>query len=123
MQAMIHTSQHRKGWELVCQSAEVGKEAALGCVVQDRRLVVWRDAQGDVHVWRDYCPHRGAELSRGQVMGGLIACPEHGWRFDVNGQVIRRLTTSNACLEGARAMAYDAEEIDGVVWVCLDRVA
>ena len=120
---MTCTSHHRKGWQVVCQSAEVDKEAALGCVVQDRQLVVWRDAEGGAHVWRDHCPHRGAELSRGQVRGGLIACPEHGWRFDVNGQVIRRVTSSNACIESARATAYDAEEIDGVVWARLDSVA
>ncbi|MGF6530582.1 phenylpropionate dioxygenase-like ring-hydroxylating dioxygenase large terminal subunit [Paraburkholderia sp. GAS206C] len=117
---MTYTSDDRKGWELVCQSAEVAQESALGRVVQARRLVVWRDAEGNVHVWRDHCPHRGAELSQGRVSGGLIACPEHGWRFDVNGQVIRRLTTSNVCIEGARAMTYDAKEIDGGVWACLD---
>jgi nitrite reductase (NADH) small subunit/3-phenylpropionate/trans-cinnamate dioxygenase ferredoxin subunit len=29
------------------------------------------------------CPHRGGPLGEGDVDGVLVACPWHGWRWDV----------------------------------------
>jgi nitrite reductase (NADH) small subunit/3-phenylpropionate/trans-cinnamate dioxygenase ferredoxin subunit len=29
------------------------------------------------------CPHRGGPLGDGDVDGALVACPWHGWRWDV----------------------------------------
>ena len=29
------------------------------------------------------CPHRGGPLGEGDVDGALVACPWHGWRWDV----------------------------------------
>ena len=85
--------------------------------------MVWRDSEGEVHVWDDYCPHRGAELSTGLVSGGLLTCQSHGWRFDVNGQVVRLLTSSTFCREASYASVYDAVETEGVVWACFDKAA
>ncbi|NIV29174.1 MAG: Rieske 2Fe-2S domain-containing protein, partial [Anaerolineae bacterium] len=32
------------------------------------------------------CPHRGVELSKGQVIHGRIQCPFHGFEYDVSGR-------------------------------------
>src|ERR1700682_6384681 len=81
-------------WLPVCNSADVPAGQSRGFVVAGERLVVWRnasetgdnagasDTSTDVHVWRDLCPHRGAQLSLGAVTGGVLACPYHGWRYD-----------------------------------------
>ena len=29
------------------------------------------------------CPHRGGPLGEGDVDGKVVACPWHGWRWDV----------------------------------------
>ena len=35
-----------------------------------------------------YCPHKGADLSKGQVVGTTVICPKHKWGFDLkNGGV------------------------------------
>jgi phenylpropionate dioxygenase-like ring-hydroxylating dioxygenase large terminal subunit len=104
------------GWRVVCLASEIAREAAQARVVENRRLVVWRDAEGDVHVWDDYCPHRGAGLSEGRVSGGLILCPAHGWRFDVNGQAVRPLTSSTMCREASFANVYEVMETEDIVW-------
>jgi phenylpropionate dioxygenase-like ring-hydroxylating dioxygenase large terminal subunit len=110
-----------KRWIVVCQSTEIGMEAARGCVVEGRQLVVWRDVEAEVHVWDDYCPHRGAQLSRGLVSGGLISCPEHGWRFDTNGQMVRLLASATPGRVAIHACVYAAREAEGLVWVCFSR--
>jgi phenylpropionate dioxygenase-like ring-hydroxylating dioxygenase large terminal subunit len=112
-------SNDARGWQVVCLSSEIGKEAAQARVVDNRRLVVWRDGEGDVHVWDDCCPHRGAQLSTGLVSGGLLMCRSHGWRFDVNGQVVRPVS-STFCREASYASVYDALESEGVVWARFD---
>ena len=39
---------------------------------------------GDVvHALGDTCPHRGGALSTGRLTGVRLACPRHGWMFDV----------------------------------------
>ena len=35
-------------------------------------LVLWRDGAHQVHAWADRCPHRGAKLSLGRVVGDQL---------------------------------------------------
>ena len=74
----------RGEWLPICNSADVSAGQSRGFVVAGERLVVWRnaseagdnagasDTSTDVHVWRDLCPHRGAQLSLGAVTGGVL---------------------------------------------------
>jgi phenylpropionate dioxygenase-like ring-hydroxylating dioxygenase large terminal subunit len=105
-------SNDSKSWTLVCPSENIGTEAARGCVVEGRQLVVWRDGESDAHVW---------ELSQGSVSGGLIMCPAHGWRFDTNGQMVRPLTSSTLNRDAVHACAYTVKEADGLIWACFDQ--
>jgi nitrite reductase/ring-hydroxylating ferredoxin subunit len=38
---------------------------------------------GAYHVLDNTCPHRGGPLGEGDLDGALVACPWHGWRWDV----------------------------------------
>lgn len=42
----------------------------------------------------DTCSHRGGPLSEGSLEGSVVACPWHGWQYDV---------TSGACLTNPAA--------------------
>lgn len=45
-------------------------------------IVVFR--VGDrLHAFRDECPHAGASLADGDLVGTIITCPRHGSQFDV----------------------------------------
>jgi nitrite reductase/ring-hydroxylating ferredoxin subunit len=48
--------------------------------------VVWRDGQGESHVWHNRCVHRGMRLQYGFVDGDRLACRYHGWRFAGDGK-------------------------------------
>ena len=119
-------------WLPICNSADVPAGESRGFVVAGERLVVWRNApeaddpvvqpdiSTDAHVWRDRCPHRGAQLSLGTVTGGLLACPYHGWRYDADGQCIH--IPANPSIRPAKracARTYRVEERYGAVWTCL----
>ncbi len=41
-------------------------------------LVLWRGTHGQPLLFKDQCPHRGAQLSLGQVRGGVLQCAYHG---------------------------------------------
>ena len=38
---------------------------------------------GEFHAIENFCPHKGAPLADGQLIGHTVECDWHGWRFDV----------------------------------------
>jgi phenylpropionate dioxygenase-like ring-hydroxylating dioxygenase large terminal subunit len=87
-------------------------------------LVIWRGADGVVHAFADRCPHRGARLSLGRVVGDAIRCGYHGWRFDGDARCTAwPAHPSLAPPASAAATAYRATERYGLVWVALETPA
>ena len=54
-------------WYAVAKSVQVRSRNPHGVQALGRHLVLWRDTGGRVQCLEDYCPHRGARLSRGEV--------------------------------------------------------
>ena len=67
-------------WYAVAKSVQVQPESTHAVKALGQRLVLWRDADGKIACLEDFCPHRGAPLSHGEVKDGLIACRYHGVR-------------------------------------------
>ncbi|MFW0787396.1 Rieske 2Fe-2S domain-containing protein [Gordonia sp. CPCC 206044] len=67
--------------------------------------VLFRNAQGKVHMLEDRCPHRSAPLSIGQHLGDRIACKYHGVQVDTTGTVVSVPGMPGCALEGKRATA------------------
>jgi len=49
-------------------------------------LALFRNSRGEIGCVVDQCPHRGAALSKGRVVGNCIKCPFHGLEFDKDGK-------------------------------------
>jgi nitrite reductase/ring-hydroxylating ferredoxin subunit len=45
-------------------------------------LVIY-NLDGEYYAIENSCPHRGAGLSDGAVIGHVVECSLHGWQFDV----------------------------------------
>ncbi len=63
----------RDQWHPVLASWEVAANP-VGITRLGENIVVWRDAEGQVHALEDRCPHRGARLSLGWNLGNRVAC-------------------------------------------------
>jgi len=89
-------------WYAIAKSVQVkpGKPHAVQAL--GRNLVLWRDAAGKLKCLEDYCPHRGARLSRGEVLGDNIACRYHGVTLDGSGTIVRVPAMPDCALEGRR---------------------
>ena len=55
-----------------------GKEVAF-----EGRVYALFNVDGEIHVIDGICPHQGGPLAEGDLDGCMVACPWHGWRFNV----------------------------------------
>lgn len=109
----------RTHWHPVAAVEEV-QDAPVAARLLGENLVLWRDAAGTVQAWPDRCPHRGARLSLGQVTGGRLECPYHGWQFDGRGQCVHVPALPDFTPPAThRITTYEACERHGLVWVRL----
>ncbi|MCU0687060.1 MAG: Rieske 2Fe-2S domain-containing protein [Polyangiaceae bacterium] len=78
-----------RSWNYVALAAEVpAKGDFTRSYVGDTPVIVARDKDGDVQVFVNRCPHRGAQLC--QSWSGntkAFTCPYHQWSFDLKGQL------------------------------------
>ena len=64
-----------------------------------------------VYALGDVCAHQGGPLSEGRLSGTRLACPWHGWMYDVR---------TGQCAfpgRGASVASYPARVDAGQVWV------
>ena len=74
------------------------------------RVVLARVAEA-VYACGDVGAHRGGPLGEGRLSGARLACPWHGWMFDVR---------TGECTfpgRGARVPSYPVTITDGEIWV------
>jgi nitrite reductase/ring-hydroxylating ferredoxin subunit len=70
----------------------------------DREIVVL-EVDGELHAFDNACPHEGNPLADGEVLGDVLECAYHGWRFDL---------ATGSCLAGDEPVRrYPAERVDG----------
>ena len=105
-------------WYVLMESKQV-RNKPVGVTRMGEKMVFWRDESGKVGCLRDKCPHRGVELSKGQVVDGYIQCPFHGFQYDPSGRCV--LIPANGrhgpVPKAMRAQGYPTHEAHGFVWV------
>ena len=104
-------------WYPICPSHFI-KENPISLRRLGRKIALWRDGEGVLHALEDRCPHRGAPLSQGVVLGDRLSCPYHGVEVRHDG-VVTRVPGSPGCkLEGSKAtMHFHVQERAGAVFL------
>ena len=106
-------------WHPVADASEVGA-APLAAGLLGQALVLWRDDAGALHAFADRCPHRGTQLSLGQVCDGKLECAYHGWQFGADGRCLHiPAVPAFEPPPSHRAQAFCVAVAYGLVWVRL----
>ena len=71
-------------WHDVSPRAGLDPDFPTGVVVQGQKIGLFL-LQDQVHAIEDVCPHAYALLSQGFVEDGVVECPLHAARFEING--------------------------------------
>lgn len=105
------------GWFRVAYSHELPVGGVQPIEALGKDLVAFRGEDGRVRVLDAHCPHLGAHLGvGGTVVGNVIACPFHDWRFDGEGTCVD-IPYSDRVPKKARVGAWDVQEQNGIVFV------
>ena len=115
----------RRHWTPVCLIEEVSEPDGTPVKAQvfGEDLVVFRDTNGRVGVMDEYCPHRRVSLVFGRNEECGLRCLYHGWKMDVDGNIVERVSEPvipivNAATATAapKHLAYPTREWGGFVW-------
>ncbi len=105
-------------WHPVAKSVEIKGTRPHGVKALGRKLVLWRDGAGRIRCLEDFCPHRGAPLSYGEIHEGNIGCRYHGVIVDGEGVVKRVPAMPECALEGRKALeSFHVQEANDAVFV------
>ena len=112
----------RSFWHPVAAESEIGDEP-YGVTLLGELVVVFRDGDGVIHAFQDLCPHRGAQLSKGRVVGGRLMCPYHGFVYDGEGKcryIPSQPKDHQRIPARLKLAAYHTEVRYGLVWVAME---
>lgn len=110
------------GWFQVAWSEDLAAGEVKPLRYFGRDLVMFRAAEGTVHVLDAFCPHLGAHLGYGgKVEGEGIVCPFHAWKFDGAGACVN-IPYASRIPRQARVAPWQVREIYGfiLVWHSVD---
>jgi phthalate 4,5-dioxygenase len=110
----------RRHWTPVCLLEEVSEPDGVPVHAQvlGENLVVFRDSDGRLGVLDESCPHRRASLVLGRNEEGGLRCLYHGWKMDVEGNVLEMASepAASSMAQKVKHRAYPAQEWGGMVW-------
>lgn len=96
-------------WVKVCAEEDVPLLEGRRVVVDGYHLAVFHTEDG-FHALHDVCPHRGGPLSDGDVAGGVVSCPLHSRKIDLETGEVKN---DDLC----RVPTFPVEVEDGEVYV------
>ena len=80
------TERYARGWHVLGKAAGFTSEPVKFDVFGTRLVVYRGEDDGELHVLDAYCPHMGADMSRGCVQGNSLVCPFHAWVWGSDGE-------------------------------------
>jgi phenylpropionate dioxygenase-like ring-hydroxylating dioxygenase large terminal subunit len=104
-----------QSWFPICLSADVPPGAVKGAEFLGGRVVVFRGDDGVANVLSAFCPHLGADLRSGAVIGSELRCAFHHWSYDGQGRCVRT-AVGDAAPPTARLYKFVSQEKFGLVW-------
>lgn len=104
-----------QSWYPICMSTELAPGKILGSTFLDGRVVAYRGESGVAQVLSAFCPHLGADLVAGAVVGDSIRCAFHHWEYDQTG-ACTKISAGDPIPPGACLFKFPTQERYGMVW-------
>src|SRR5487761_1319117 len=96
-------------WIRIAGTGDCLPGTSLECLAEGH-IVALFNIDGVYYALDGICPHQGGPLANGQMAGSVVACPWHGWNFDV----ATGRHTSNPAM-GQRSFAVRVEQSDVMI--------
>lgn len=71
-----------EGFAVATDEASIREGVGKLVQIAGKEIALFR-VEGKVHAVDGVCPHAGGSLAEGSCQDGVVACPMHGWTFDV----------------------------------------
>lgn len=95
----------------ICRVEDLPENRGVRFEVEDEDLAIFK-INGEVFVISNICPHNHVSLIyKGTINKYSVACPVHGWEFDLN--------TGNTLNNQSKIRTYETKVIDGELFVKL----
>jgi nitrite reductase/ring-hydroxylating ferredoxin subunit len=104
-----------QSWFPICQSGDVPAGSLRGFDFLDGRVIVVRSPEGQARVHSAFCPHLGADLACGELVGNDVRCAFHHWRYAASGQCTAT-GIGDPPPPAARLFTFPVQERWGLVW-------
>ncbi|MFE2188914.1 Rieske 2Fe-2S domain-containing protein [Streptomyces sp. NPDC059455] len=112
----IYATGLRNQWHPVVPSHFVAPGGMRHVTVLGTAWLLFRRADGTLHMLEDRCPHRGARLSLGKHLGDRIGCWYHGVEVDGGGTVTSVPGLPGCNLEGKQLVtSLPVREVSGAI--------
>lgn len=112
----------RRYWQPFLLSAELpgpnGDPVRVRLFGED--FALWRDENGRLGLFEDFCMHRGASMALARCEGDGLRCIYHGWKFATDGTILETPNYKRDVVRRKlRAPVYPVREAGDIAWVYL----
>lgn len=107
--------QYYQSWYPICLSSEVEKGQLVGREFLGGRVIAARGESGLARVQSAFCPHLGADLGQGRVVGENVECAFHRWQYDGSGRCVMT-GVGDPAPSAARIFNFPTCEKFGMIW-------
>lgn len=105
-----------RSWYAVLPSRKLKKKVPKSIAFFDYKIALFRDENGKASALYAYCPHMGADLGVGKVVGNTLVCPYHKWAFNGAGSCTR-VVGKNTTAEANHTLSFPLVEKYGFIWI------
>jgi nitrite reductase (NADH) small subunit len=94
----------------LARSSDIPEGKSILVKTSDGLEIVLFKFKGEIFALENACPHKGGPLAEGEIEGGIVTCPWHGWQFEVQ-------TGSCQNMPGEEAHKFELKIIDDDIYL------
>jgi len=106
---------HHQSWYAVALASDVAPGEVIGRDFLNTRVAIYRNERGEPVVLTSRCPHMGADLALGDIVGDDLRCTYHHFCFGPSGHCTS-IPTEGDIPPSARVFSYPSAEHLGLIW-------